>query len=206
MESGVSEDAMSGHIQVMMPGRTACFQCVPPLAIASNMDEKQIRRNGVCTASLPTTMSIIAGFLAHNALKYLLRFGQLVFFQGYQSLTNYFPTYIIRPSVDCCNADCRYWQSQYPSWSPENYDNSIDNKKSRDLVDNGKMNEKTSHSIDEFGEWEVTYPKYLLVLFSIYPFSFPLSFTFLFKPSIFFIIHQFHSVSLIPSHSFPFIV
>jgi ubiquitin-like modifier-activating enzyme 5 len=31
MESGVSEDAMNGHIQFLLPGRTACFECVPPL-------------------------------------------------------------------------------------------------------------------------------------------------------------------------------
>lgn len=31
MESGVSENAMSGHIQFIKPGETACFQCAPPL-------------------------------------------------------------------------------------------------------------------------------------------------------------------------------
>lgn len=35
MESGVSEDAVSGHIQTIIPGETACFQCVPPLVVAS---------------------------------------------------------------------------------------------------------------------------------------------------------------------------
>lgn len=35
MESGVSEDAVSGHIQVVAPGQTACFACVPPLVVAS---------------------------------------------------------------------------------------------------------------------------------------------------------------------------
>ena len=158
MESGVSEDAMSGHIQVMMPGRTACFQCVPPIAVASNMDEKQIKRNGVCTASLPTTMSIIAGFLAHNTLKYLLKFGQLVYFQGYQSLTNYFPSYIIRPSVDCCNADCQYWQRQYPSWSPDEYQKADCNEEVHMNKENHKADDMPLSEFDEFGVWEVTYP------------------------------------------------
>ena len=31
MESGVSEDAVSGHIQLLLPGETACFECAPPL-------------------------------------------------------------------------------------------------------------------------------------------------------------------------------
>ena len=35
LEAGVSEDAMNGHIQVMLPGRTACYQCLPPLIVES---------------------------------------------------------------------------------------------------------------------------------------------------------------------------
>lgn len=29
--AGVSEDAVSGHIQLLIPGETACFACAPPL-------------------------------------------------------------------------------------------------------------------------------------------------------------------------------
>jgi len=39
-ESGVSENAVSGHIQFLVPGETACFACAPPLVVASNIDEK----------------------------------------------------------------------------------------------------------------------------------------------------------------------
>ena len=110
MESGVSEDAVSGHIQVsqlvmpfigcpdvhackadldkrlrilhpvcqvVIPGETACFACVPPLVVASGIDERTLKREGVCAASLPTTMGIIAGLLVQNTLKYLLHFGQV---------------------------------------------------------------------------------------------------------------------------------
>lgn len=63
-ESGVSETAMSGHIQQLVPGELACFACAPPLVVASEGDENAIKREGVCAASLPTTMGIIAGFLS----------------------------------------------------------------------------------------------------------------------------------------------
>ena len=56
MESGVSEDAVSGHIQVLRPGSSACFACCPPLVVASGIDERTLKREGVCAASLPTTM------------------------------------------------------------------------------------------------------------------------------------------------------
>ena len=120
MESGVSEDAMNGHIQLMLPGRTACFQCLPPVAVASGMDEKQIHRNGACTASLPTVMGIIAGLLAQNTLKYLLGFGQLSYYLGFNSLNNYFSSDILLPCNDCPNLDCIRLQGQYcGKWKPQ---------------------------------------------------------------------------------------
>lgn len=69
MESGVSENAVSGHIQLIRPGETACFGCAPPLVVAANIDEKTLKREGVCAASLPTTMGIVAGLLVQNTLK-----------------------------------------------------------------------------------------------------------------------------------------
>lgn len=77
MESGVSEDAVSGHIQLLVPGETACFACAPPLVVASGVDERTLKREGVCAASLPTTMGVVAGLLVQNALKYLLKFGHV---------------------------------------------------------------------------------------------------------------------------------
>ena len=69
MESGVSENAVSGHIQLMLPGKTVCFQCAPPLIVASEIDERTLKRDGVCAASLPTTMSLVAALLAQNVLE-----------------------------------------------------------------------------------------------------------------------------------------
>lgn len=45
------------------------LQCAPPLVVASQIDEKTLKREGVCAASLPTTMGIVAGMLAQNCLK-----------------------------------------------------------------------------------------------------------------------------------------
>lgn len=44
--------------------------------VASGIDERTLKRDGVCAASLPTTMGIVAGLLVQNALKHLLGFGQ----------------------------------------------------------------------------------------------------------------------------------
>ncbi|MCD7451098.1 hypothetical protein HAX54_009546 [Datura stramonium] len=104
MESGVSEDAVSGHIQLLIPGETACFACVPPLVVASGIDERTLKREGVCAASLPTTMGVVAGLLVQNTLKYLLKFGQVSRYLGYNALKDYFPTMEMKPNPQCSAA------------------------------------------------------------------------------------------------------
>ena len=115
MESGVSEDAVSGHIQVIHPGRTACFACVPPLVVASGIDERTLKREGVCAASLPTTMGIVAGLLVQNTLKHLLGFGNVTQYLGYSSLKDFFPTMEIKPNPTCDNKECVKRQSEWDS-------------------------------------------------------------------------------------------
>ncbi|GLD96293.1 hypothetical protein PINS_up004976 [Pythium insidiosum] len=120
MESGVSEDAVSGHIQFLLPGRTACFECLPPLIVASGIDEKTLKREGVCAASLPTTMGLVAAMLVQNTLKYLLGFGQVSYYLGYSAMKDFFPSDVMRPNPECSNAHCRKQQarSEHQEWTP----------------------------------------------------------------------------------------
>ncbi|KAI0530762.1 hypothetical protein KFK09_000310 [Dendrobium nobile] len=113
IESGVSEDAVSGHIQLLIPGETACFACAPPLVVASGVDERTLKREGVCAASLPTTMGVVAGLLVQNALKFLLKFGEVSPYLGYNSLKDYFPTMEMRPNPQCSNSACLERQKEY---------------------------------------------------------------------------------------------
>lgn len=119
MESGVSEDAVSGHIQLLIPGETACFACAPPLIVASGIDERTLKREGVCAASLPTTMGIVAGLLVQNTLKYLLQFGNVSKYLGYSALKDYFPTMEMRPNPQCSNQACLDRQKEYTEKKPQ---------------------------------------------------------------------------------------
>ncbi|KAK8384426.1 hypothetical protein O3P69_009316 [Scylla paramamosain] len=112
-ESGVSENAVSGHIQFLIPGETACFDCAPPLVVASQIDERTLKREGVCAASLPTTMGIVAGMLVQNVLKYLLKFGQVSHYLGYNALVDFFPTMTVRPNPQCEDQWCRRRQVEW---------------------------------------------------------------------------------------------
>uniref|UniRef100_A0A8D0DLK8 Ubiquitin-like modifier-activating enzyme 5 n=1 Tax=Salvator merianae TaxID=96440 RepID=A0A8D0DLK8_SALMN len=113
MESGVSENAVSGHIQLIVPGESACFACAPPLVVAANIDEKTLKREGVCAASLPTTMGVVAGLLVQNVLKYLLNFGTVSFYLGYNAMQDFFPTMTMRPNPQCSDRNCRLQQEEY---------------------------------------------------------------------------------------------
>ncbi|XP_017322723.1 ubiquitin-like modifier-activating enzyme 5 isoform X1 [Ictalurus punctatus] len=113
MESGVSENAVSGHIQLIIPGETACFACAPPLVVAANIDEKTLKKDGVCAASLPTTMGVVAGILVQNVLKYLLRFGTVSFYLGYNAMQDFFPTMSMKANPQCDDRHCRRQQEEY---------------------------------------------------------------------------------------------
>lgn len=113
MESGVSENAMSGHIQFIIPGETACFSCAPPLVVAEQGNEKKIKREGVCTASLPTTMGIIAGFLAQNFLKWALKFGEVSYLLNYNAMVNYFTNECLMPNPACSDENCVKCQKEF---------------------------------------------------------------------------------------------
>ena len=89
------------------------LQCVPPLVVASKIDERTLKREGVCAASLPTTMGIVAGFLAQNALKFLLGFGTPAYYLGYNALEDFFPSMKLQPNTNCDDANCRKHQKEY---------------------------------------------------------------------------------------------
>ncbi|KAK1294546.1 Ubiquitin-like modifier-activating enzyme 5 [Acorus calamus] len=119
MESGVSEDAVSGHIQLLIPGETACFACAPPLVVASGVDERTLKREGVCAASLPTTMNNL--FDAHLIVvetSYNKDDDDNHINQGYNALKDYFPTMEMRPNPQCSNLACLERQKEYDLAKP----------------------------------------------------------------------------------------
>lgn len=144
LESGVSEDAVSGHVQLILPGRLACFSCAPPLVVASGIDEKTLKRDGVCAASLPTTMGIVAGLLVQATLKFLLNFGEISNYLGYSALKDFFPTMTLRPNPGCTDSWCARRQKEA---AEKDADTTIcDNAQSESLVDDMEL-----HPDNEWG-------------------------------------------------------
>ncbi|OAF69977.1 Ubiquitin-activating enzyme 5 [Intoshia linei] len=112
-ETGVSENAVSGHIQFIKPGETACYNCAPPLIVSLGEDEKNLKKEGVCSASLPTTMGIVAGLVVQNVLKYIMDFGYVSNYVGYNALQDFFPKMSLSPNPDCNDRFCIKAQNKY---------------------------------------------------------------------------------------------
>ena len=111
MESGVSEDALNGHVQVMYPGRTACYECAPPLTLRA--EQPEVARPGVCAASLPTTMGLIAALLVQAALKMLLGWGRVSGLQGYRGEADGFERWEMKVNAECEVEECRRRQAEW---------------------------------------------------------------------------------------------
>ena len=78
MDAVVADDAMTGHVQLIIPGRTGGLE-------ASPLKSHMAKAPGTCPASLPTTEAIVAGLAAQNVLKYLLGFGEVAFLISYNA-------------------------------------------------------------------------------------------------------------------------
>jgi len=144
MESGVSENAVSGHIQFIVPGHTACFECSPPLIVAEGINEKTLKREGVCAASLPTTMTMVAGMLIQNTLKYLLKFGSYSYYLGYNAMDDFFPRWEMKPNEECTNELCVKRQGEYRE---------IEEKKpkKKEEEEESKQEQKVIHEENDWG-------------------------------------------------------
>ena len=57
-------------------------------------------------------MGIVAGLLVQNTLKYLLQFGKVTTYLGYNALDDFFPTYPMKPNPDCSDSFCRRRQQE----------------------------------------------------------------------------------------------
>ncbi|MBA0604397.1 hypothetical protein Godav_017060, partial [Gossypium davidsonii] len=86
-----SEDAVSGHIQLLIPGETVCFTCAPPLVATSGVDERTLKREGVCAASLPTTMVSLSSFVVSFIFFFFSRTHACMSAQTYRRKCIYLP-------------------------------------------------------------------------------------------------------------------
>ena len=103
----------------------------------------------MCAASLPTTMGIIAGFLSQTVLKYLLDFGEVSQFLGYNAFNDFFPRYPLTPNTECADRKCLLRQKEV-ALVPE-ADRRINKKKEKLRKEQEEEAKKITHEENNWG-------------------------------------------------------
>lgn len=97
IDAGVSRSALSGNIHVIIPKKTACMSCRGRIKGSDESKERGLP----CTASLPSTMALIASIQVQECLKLLLNFGRIIDYQTYNALTGEFNNYLTQKNTKC---------------------------------------------------------------------------------------------------------
>ncbi|MFW9993331.1 MAG: ThiF family adenylyltransferase [Candidatus Odinarchaeota archaeon] len=96
IDAGASRSGLGGYIQYISPGETPCYQCMGTIVFS-----KKIEQGKSCTASLPTTISIIASLQSQYCLNLLLNFGSFPEYLAYNAVTNTFETVPVQKDPNC---------------------------------------------------------------------------------------------------------
>ncbi len=97
IDAGAMRSGMGGYVQPVFPGKTACAACIGSLDLSVKRENAE-----TCTASLPTTMTLLASLQVQEALKILLGFGHPAAHLNYSAITNDVRHYQTR-SDPCCH-------------------------------------------------------------------------------------------------------
>jgi ubiquitin-like modifier-activating enzyme 5 len=124
IDGGASLDGIRGSVQVIVPGKTACYRChrhtlglgkerpeegKVPIQPMENLEfyltleePAKDRPSGIChMTSLPTTMAIIAALQCQEGFKHLLGFGDVASFLMYNGLSGEIERYDRQRDPNC---------------------------------------------------------------------------------------------------------
>ncbi|KAI3717818.1 hypothetical protein L1987_69673 [Smallanthus sonchifolius] len=146
--------AVSGHIQLMIPGETACFACAPPLVVASGVDERVtefVLHLCLLWANIINYLTGGRGWAfspEHTQVLAEIRASLIILVvEGYNALKDYFPTMAMKPNPQCSNGPCLERQKEYMLIKP-----------ARDAAAKAKMEEELSTieiPIHDDNEWNI---------------------------------------------------
>ena len=88
-------------------------------------------------------MGIVAGFLIQNVLKYLLNFGKVSRYLGYNALLDFFPTFSMKPNPNCDDSFCVKRQKDYLKV--------LETKPEQVKKSDEKINQEIIHEDNEWG-------------------------------------------------------
>ena len=96
IDAGASRSGLNGYVQTIIPYQTPCSACLKRISFNLPLETAK-----PCTASLPSTMAILASIQVQEMLKYLLKFGKPVGYIMYNMLTGEFINYKTKRAESC---------------------------------------------------------------------------------------------------------
>lgn len=97
IDAGAARSALSGHVHPIFPKKNACMACTG--IIRSSLEATP--RGEACVASLPTTMSILAGIQVQEAIKILLGLGTPIDYLTYNAVSGQFHSNFTKRDPKC---------------------------------------------------------------------------------------------------------
>ncbi len=95
IDSGASRSGLGGYVHLVIPFKTACYACTGSIDLGTKEHAEP------CTASLPSTIAIIASLITEISLKYLLKFGTIPDYIGFNALTDQYIIQKMKRDPNC---------------------------------------------------------------------------------------------------------
>lgn len=89
------------------------------------------------------------------SFRYLLRFGKVSYYLGYNALEDFFPTMIVRPNPQCSDSWCKKRQAEYNAKKSQN-----------DACKKDEPEPKKEEIVHEDNEWGM-FKKFLYILWLV---------------------------------------
>ena len=78
IDGGTSDDGLRGRVITVIPYKTPCLGCYFDSDTLYSLQNEEEIKSGACTASLPTTMAIVASVQVDRGLRLLLNRGNII--------------------------------------------------------------------------------------------------------------------------------
>ncbi|MBD3190965.1 MAG: hypothetical protein GF308_09995 [Candidatus Heimdallarchaeota archaeon] len=98
IDVGASRSGLGGYVHRVIPFKTACYKCAASIKIGKQMRDAD---GEPCSASLPTTIAILASLQVSQALKTLLAYGSMPDYLTYNGLLDEFFIYKQKRDPNC---------------------------------------------------------------------------------------------------------
>ena len=82
VDTGATRSGLGGYVHLVIPFKTACYSCT------GSIDMGKKEEGLSCTASLPSTIAIVASIATEICLKHLLEFGTIPDYIGFNALND----------------------------------------------------------------------------------------------------------------------